>query len=161
MSCITDAGFYVRGGFDPRPGLNVATVSQGLPVRLYADPKRFLIATLWYRHFEAASGVWLASLAGYAYDALDESEREIVVYHWHPGGSSRAKAPHVHVGACDRPGGDALAKAHLPTGGPVPISAFVRLLIEDLEVAPNRDDWREVLDRCDVLLNEARSEGEG
>jgi hypothetical protein len=49
-----------------------------------------------------------------------------------------------------------LHKLHLPTGR-VSIEAVIRFLIEDLEVAPLRDDWRAVLDRHEDLFRQTRS----
>jgi hypothetical protein len=40
---------------------------------------------------------------------------------------------------------------HIATG-PVTLAAIVRMLIEEFGVAPRRGDWREVLDRNEVLI---------
>ena len=96
---------------------------------------------------------WVAVVSGsdgfrthvdaYHYSLADESEREIVAYHWHPGGAA-PEFPHLHVlaGAGTlRADGRA---AHFPTGE-VPLAGFLLLAIRDFGVRPLRTDYEELL----------------
>ena len=71
----------------------------------------------------------------------------LAAWHWHPMSNLSEDAspwPHLHAyGARDTL---TLHKLHLPTGR-VSLEAVVRFLIEDLDVAPRRTDWRAVLRR--------------
>lgn len=87
----------------------------------------------------------------YHYYLLDSQGREIVAYHWHPGGVSPVTVPHMHlssrIGRLDvGPGFDpaALGEMHLPTGF-VTLADLVRLLITEFGIAPRRADWETIL----------------
>lgn len=87
----------------------------------------------------------------YSYRVLEPDGREIVAYHWHPEGTSPIRHPHLHltsrlptIDLGPRFAPVALAEAHLPTG-PVRLADVVRLLIDELGVAPRRTDWGAVL----------------
>ncbi len=65
-----------------------------------------------------------------------------------------ARIPHLHVSAALNAQTDALTrreidldKRHLPTGQ-VSLSTVIRALIADFDIAPQRQDWRETLDRA-------------
>lgn len=86
----------------------------------------------------------------YQYSLLDQNLEELLVYHWHPG-SAGPDFPHLHVSASLNAQVDALTrreidldKRHLATGQ-VSLSAFIRMLIAELDVRPLRADWRERL----------------
>lgn len=92
----------------------------------------------------------------YQYRILDIAGREIVIYDWHPSGSSSFTTPHVHVpgaGAitlAQRPGNPRLGvkthlgDMHLPTAHIV-LEDVVELLIRDFQVDPQRSNWESVL----------------
>ena len=99
-------------------------------------------------------------LASYSYEVLDREEREILVYHWHPGGVSDITFPHLHIARVallplvrtDPLRTVALGEMHLPTNR-VLLEDVVELLIREFAVAPLREDWRTVLDenRAELL----------
>lgn len=95
----------------------------------------------------------------YQYRLLDRTEREMLVYHWQPGGRFLGPDhPHVHIGSTLDAQLDAiecqridLASRHLPTGL-VSLAAFARMTIEEFGVAPLRSDWRTVLARAEAVV---------
>jgi hypothetical protein len=90
---------------------------------------------------EQPSGAWSAAIAGYWYELSYADERELLAYHWHPGGVSPITWPHLHVSAPVAP--IDLTRGHLPTG-PVSLPAVLRCAIGDLGVRPSRRDWAAV-----------------
>jgi hypothetical protein len=89
--------------------------------------------------------------AAYSYRILDRDRNEILAYHWHPSGASRVAHPHLHlsnrVSPIDVGRGQeplALADLHIATG-PIDFATIVRMLIEEFDVQPLREDWRDVL----------------
>jgi hypothetical protein len=87
----------------------------------------------------------------YEYRLLDHLERELLVYHWQPGGLGPA-LPHLHVSAFLDVQVNALAhqqvdldKRHLITGR-VEFADFVRMRITEFDVRPLRPDWKQRLD---------------
>lgn len=90
---------------------------------------------------------------GYAYGLHDRALREFLVYHWHPSGPSPVVWPHAHLGVgLVRPErAHPFVGSHLPTG-PVTVTAVLRAAVDDLGVAPPRDDWRERLAEADAAL---------
>lgn len=91
------------------------------------------------------------SLSRYTFGILEPEGREILVFHWHPDGTSRVKYPHVHLTSrlppilLGRSGAVlSLADAHIPTGF-VTLADVVRMLIEELGVEPRRADWHAIV----------------
>lgn len=87
----------------------------------------------------------------YAYEVIERSGREIVVYRWHPRGDSPIRHAHVHlsrrtptIDLGSRFDPVVLAEMHLPTGR-IRLVDVVRLLIGEFDVAPRRADWEMVL----------------
>jgi hypothetical protein len=103
-----------------------------------------------YRIEQTDSRAFGARALAYVYTILDRNENEIVAFHWHPGGGSRVRQPHLHVlhRSSIPPSVDlddlALADLHLATGY-VRFRDVVHMLIEEIGVQPLRDDWRDVL----------------
>jgi hypothetical protein len=94
---------------------------------------------------------YAAMIRGYEVNILDRDGGEIVAYHWHPIGKSSVRHPHLHLSNQIRPielGRNQtplpLADMHLATGV-VPLAHLVRMLIEEFDVEPLRDDWDAVL----------------
>lgn len=92
-----------------------------------------------------------ANTVTYSYRILDRERNEILAYHWHPAGASRVTQPHLHlsnkinpidVGRGQEP--LALADLHIATG-PIDFAAVVRMLIEEFDVQPLTDGWRDAL----------------
>lgn len=100
----------------------------------------------------AGDGVTVRTV-GYAYAIRDRERRELLAYHWHPGGSSPFVWPHLHLGGrllrtdVARPFG----RTHWPTER-VTLTAVLRAAIAGLGVEPLRDDWEERLAAADGLL---------
>ena len=76
--------------------------------------------------------------------------RELAGWHWHPGGSSPWRQPHLHVA------GGRFGECHLPTGR-VSLEEVLRLLLAELDVRPLRDDWPAVLDEVEAAFREWRT----
>jgi hypothetical protein len=95
---------------------------------------------------------WLARTTGYLYALEAADGREILAYHWHPGGRSPVTTPHLHLGAAAGTLRRELEKAHLATGFVTPV-ALLTLLIEQFAVRPRRGDWAAVLDRAHRALD--------
>ncbi len=97
----------------------------------------------------------------YQYRLLDREERELLVYHWQTGDIFPGPDhPHVHISAALSARINAtntetidLDGRHLATGR-VSLEAFVRMLIEEFAVAPQRPDWRQTLDRTEAVFRE-------
>jgi hypothetical protein len=104
---------------------------------------------------------WRATTRMYQYRLLDREERELLVYHWQPGDIFPGPDhPHVHISAALSARINAtntetidLDGRHLATGR-VSLEAFVRMLIEEFAVAPQRPDWRQTLDRTEAVFRE-------
>jgi hypothetical protein len=150
-SCVTESVFRpsvngYRGGSGHAMILN-----EGRPVRLRAAQPLLLFAQLEYdvvRTDDVNRGPWKVRTRGYRYHVLSVDEREVVLYHWHPGGASRYEDPHVHVGGSQLSHGAVLTgKTHLP-GGRIAFEQVLTLLIQECDVVPLRDDHVDVLDDC-------------
>jgi hypothetical protein len=90
---------------------------------------------------------WLTHTLLYDFSLFDQgSEGDfLLAYHFHPDPELRvALGPHLHIGARPAWAGRTLKKVHLPTGR-VSCGAFVRLLIEELEVGRARANWDALL----------------
>jgi len=88
-------------------------------------------------------------MIGYRYGILDQQQREIIAFHWHPGRRSHVHDPHLHVGsAIANPDssdfGRSFSRLHIPTGQ-MELARVVRMLITEFDVIPNRQDWQAVL----------------
>lgn len=82
---------------------------------------------------------------------------ELITAHWHPTGASSITGPHYHMGvAALAPDGVFTPRAHIPSPR-VSVETMVRLCIEQFGCQAVRDDWREVLDRCEDNFTKHRS----
>lgn len=86
---------------------------------------------------------WRAITTGYEYMFVDQLEREILTFHWHPRQRSHVTWPHLHIG-CAVLERSFISNAHIPTGR-VALEQVLRLAIEDFRVEPKRTDWDRVL----------------
>lgn len=108
------------------------------PLTLATRARRRLLLHLRFTAQLDSSWQW-ARCARYAIQLHDAEDRELAA--WHSGhGESGHGAPHVHVAV---PGG-LLHKKNLPTGM-VELADILYLLLDQLDVKPQRPDWREVL----------------
>lgn len=102
---------------------------------------------------------WRVTTRMYQYRLFDRDERELLVYHWQPGDAFLGPDhPHVHVSAALLAHITAvetetidLASRHLVTSR-VSLEGFVRLVIEEFGIAPQRADRRETLDRTEAVF---------
>jgi hypothetical protein len=110
---------------------------------------------------ETETKLWRVTTRMYQYRLLDHDERELLVYHWQPGEDFQGpNHPHVHVSAALRAKTSAtsdrsidLDNKHLATGR-VSLEAVIRMLIDEFDIEPQRDDWREILDRTEAVFRE-------
>jgi hypothetical protein len=157
VNCVTDQGFV---SWRPRHGELVRTAHfQGGFAILDRRDGQTLSLDLRHRYsvFEAegARGPWTVSTTEYVYEVADESDEVIAAWHWHPTsgqGDDRADWPHLHAyGSREKL---TLHKLHLVTGR-VSIEAVVRFLVDDLDVVPLRDNWREIVERGEAAFRQA------
>lgn len=99
---------------------------------------------------------YLVRTLAYHYRILDVEEREIALYHWHPVGSGPVVTPHMHVpsaapiqlaqrfASSRQDVKTHLGALHFPTAH-ILLEDIAEFLIRDFAVAPNRADWRTVL----------------
>lgn len=142
LSCLTSAHTTVSGyhaGDHPHRLL----LARGDAARLQAEPGLTLLVTEQYEVRQSTAG-WHVEIVGYLY-AIGHEGRELVSYHWHPGGKSQITQPHMHVAANVQLGDRWLGKVHLPTGM-VGLEQVVTLAIVELGVEPLRDDWQRLID---------------
>lgn len=99
------------------------------------------------RQDDRETGTWRTHTLRYYFSLFDvAAEGDFVLsYHVHPdpGGFTR---PHVHVRAQPAWARKSLHRRHLPTGR-VPLEAFIRLIVDELDAEPIRRDWDDRL-RC-------------
>ena len=146
VSCVTDAVVGVDGGYYPSPEPHFLTMSSGLPAALGGASRLRLRLQQNYRIVQSGStGIaWRVDVVGYNYAVLDSELTEVILYHWHPFGNSPVETPHLHLEQGIQVGRREFRDAHLPTGQ-VSLSAFINLLVHDLEVQPRRPDWEAIL----------------
>ena len=84
-------------------------------------------------------------LDGYNYVVYDVERQEVLIYHWHPRGSSPIVSPHLHLKQGARVGRPDVRDSHLPTGR-ISLGSLLRYLIRDLDVRARRPDWEFILD---------------
>lgn len=58
---------------------------------------------------------WRVAVIEYYYSVHDSEEREVLLYHFHPRGSSSITTPHLHLGPGAQVGRTEVRDAHLPT----------------------------------------------
>ena len=151
VSCVTDAVLVVRGGgYYPRDEPYALTIGDGTAVSI-GGPQgtRFgLSIAQQYRIVEDATslGPWKVTTAAYAYALLTGADgEEIFGYHWHPRGRSPITTPHFHFGSGARVERADVVGAHFPSGR-IALEEFLRCIIRDFQVTPQRHDWQDVLD---------------
>lgn len=158
LHCLTPAKLrYRRSELNTNGFLDFEQAPIRLRRRIQAtkrclDPVYFLIA---YRYRlirdsdDAVPGKYQILPIGYEYMIGNHQQREILVFHWHPGQRSHEHDPHVHIGSAIIDAGSSdigktFSRFHIPTGH-ISITQVVRLLLTDFNVVPNRQDWEAVL----------------
>ena len=144
LSCVSSTVVIVSPeGHRPTAQTNSLTLPQRT-VRLAGEARISFGLRYTYCVEESLRRAWDIVSVGYYYVLEDQSEREILAYHWHPH-IAQIPFPHLHVGVGAGIGRRELSAAHLPTGH-VELRDVVRLAVRDFGVTPLRDDWRDLLD---------------
>ena len=146
VSCVTASVVDVSGGYHPSPVPHRLAMNGGVSVGL-GGPSRLMFRLQQHYRIEEPEGPgsrWRVEAVEYYYSVHDAEEREVPLYHWHPGGSSSGMSPHFHLGHGAQVGRRDIREAHLPTGD-VSLSAVIRVLIEEMGVRPLRSDWDSIL----------------
>jgi len=156
-SCLTLARFNVES-YRPLdlPAPYHAELQNGQSVPLGGSSLRML-AVLRYCIVPEAGvpGSWLVRLAAYDFELLDDDDREIIAYQWHPQGRGPVTWPHLHIGPAAGDLWRPVSRAHFPTG-PIIVSEVIRLAIREFGVPPRRADWEAVLQRTRSALAAAQ-----
>jgi hypothetical protein len=162
VSCVTDAVLVVRGGgYYPRDEPFALTIGDGAAVSIEAlRGTRFgLSIAQQYRIVEDATtlGPWKITTVAYEYALLTDTDgEEIFSYHWHPRGRSPITTPHFHLGHGARVERADVADAHFPTSR-IALEEFLRCIIRDFQVMPQREDWQKVLDITQQAFEDYRT----
>lgn len=153
LSYLTVAQFNAEG-YRPIDLPFSAELQDGEPVVIAGSSLRLLVV-LRYWIIQAANspGAWAVQLATDDYELLDDLDREILAYQWHPQGRSSVTWLHVHLGPAAGDLWRPLSRAHLPTGR-IAVQDVLRLAIRDFGVPPRRADWAAVLERTRRTLEE-------
>lgn len=141
-------------GYDPDRD-HALVPDAGEPVALSGPRRLWLTSFLGYRleETEGEHGSWKVRTTAYFHALENEGGMEIVAYHWHPGGESAVRFPHLHI---ERGIGAALGEVHryhFPTGR-VALEAVLRLAVREFGAEPQRGDWSEVLDESQSAFEE-------
>ena len=159
LSCIVRGAYVdVKGGYYPSPNPHPLTLMDGLPVELGSGTEFSIRVSQQYRLIEAPSATrpWRVTTVAYHYTLQEAEGAEILSYQWHPGVPNSVSFPHLHIRRAAGPGGEELQRAHLPTGR-VALENFVRLLIVDFGVPPEKDNWEDELAKSLAEFEEDRS----
>jgi hypothetical protein len=155
-TCITTRPVIATGNrVSPRPDYaTFAPRDDPIPLRAKVGTRRvFLTMKHDYLIREAGAGRsnYHLQTVSYIYALLDRDGNEVLAYHWHPVGSSHVVHPHLHLSdhVNPIPMGRAqdplpLADVHIASGF-VELADIVPMLIEELDVQPLREDWRDIL----------------
>jgi hypothetical protein len=146
VSCVCP-DVLIASGYGPRPEPNVVFFDGGRPARLRGGSRLLFRMRIEFVYVQVPDhrGPWRVAAVGYWYTLETQGEQELFAYHWHPNALGEITYPHLHLGPAARVGHDGFTKAHMPTGR-VDVEDILRLSIAHFDVAPQRTDWRDVLD---------------
>ena len=146
VACVTDAVVDVAGGYYVSPDPHRLILNNGFPVVLGGRTQFMFRLQEFYRIEEIGDprAFWNVDVVEYYYTVLNSEEKEVLLYHWHPRGSSSVTTPHLHLKQGAQVGHPEVRGAHLPTGA-VSLNAILRVLIEEMGVRPLRPDWESIL----------------
>jgi len=154
VSCITnDVPQVQRHG---QPGeLRAATLARARPLPLKGGEFQFAMSIQYRVHEEQRASGWIVEQASYAYALFDRAGRELLVYHWHPEWAGLRPEAHLHLAAAllEADYKRTFAQQHLPTGR-VGMEDVLGMLIQELGVPPNRNDWHDTLALTKLQMNE-------
>lgn len=145
LSCVTRVQLLATE-HKSQDRVGVVTLNGGEPTPLAGDGDVRLVATMQYVIVPAKGhlGPYKVRTRGYLYHLLRDERDEVLLFHWHPDGSSRVKTPHLHIGDAVNATG-LLAKAHVPTGR-ISLEEVLLLAIDELGVTTLRPDGRTVIE---------------
>ena len=148
----------VKGGYYVSQRPLPLTLGRGLPVDLGGRTDLAVQVSQQYRVIENPDPrePWQVRTVAYRYTLWESGGPEIFSYQWHPASRGNITFPHLHLEAGAGIGRDEFHRAHLPTGR-VALEDFVRLLIVDFDVVPERDDWEEALAQSRAEFDRDRS----
>jgi len=148
VSCVTVDIVRTEERFRPPGPPGAFVLARGLPSRMGR------LALTMYEWFQIGTVMTTGRnrfevvITGYTYAIRDESEQEIIAWHWHPERAHTAPHPHLHIGAGALVRREELYRAHLPTGI-VTVADVVHSANTDFHVEPRRDDWQTILSAAD------------
>jgi hypothetical protein len=152
-SCVTDRPLLALGHHpSPRPHFaSFMPANSAAPLRVgHLAHAVALFIKIEYQIDETTDSSFTVRIVSYSFRILEPDGREILVYHWHPFGTSHIRDPHIHLTTrIPRIGVGAninlsLSEMHIPTGF-VTLADVVRLLITEFGVEPRRADWESIL----------------
>ena len=145
-SCVTDSVVDVGGGYHISAVPHTLAFRGGDPIALRGSSRLMFSLQQNYRIVETDTPrqTYRVETGAYNYGIYDSERREVLIYHWHPRSRSPIATPHLHLEQGAEVGRSEVRDAHLPTGF-VSLASFLRLLVVDLEVQPQRPDWDTIL----------------
>jgi hypothetical protein len=156
LSCVTQAVLVHR---KPWPGHVQALGVSEEPIGLRCttgSPAPWLYVEQQYDLIEVPGerGPWKVSTLAYRYRIDSAAGDELALWHWHPKDRQdrphRYPYPHLHAQAGQ------LTGLHLPTGR-VSVESVLRLLLNEFDVQPRRDDWADVLAASEAAFERWRT----
>jgi len=156
LSCMTRAVLVYR---PPWPGhvqalgvseepIQLRHTAGGQAPSLYVEQQYDLVEVPGER------GPWKVSTLAYRYRIDSAAGDELALWHWHPKDRQdrphRYPHPHLHAQV------EQLAGLHLPTGR-VSLESILRLLLNEFDVRPRREDWQDVLAACEAAFERWRT----
>jgi hypothetical protein len=137
----------VKGGYHASATPHPLTLAGGLPVDLGSGVGLAIQVSQQYRVLETnldPREPWRVTTVAYHYTLRDSEAQEVISYQWHPNVPNSVSFPHLHIGYGAGVAREEFQRAHLPTGR-VALEDFVRLLIIDFGVPPEKEDWEQEL----------------
>jgi len=153
-SCFGGAHFTLTPGARGDVGKTHAwTLNSGRPVQLGRD--LFFTASMQFKTLDLGKPKkrhrFRVTTREYIYE-VSARGKEVISAHWHPNSSSPYKEPHWHIGsAALAEFGVRLEHAHIPSPR-VSFEGMIRFMIEQMGVAPHREDWSERLERTESVF---------
>lgn len=163
VACVHPNARFATDCHNPRDGkVHNLILAGNEPIRVAAVSGRpsFLVfvhqAFVIVQEQEKARGPWRASTRAYTYAVMEDNDtqREIVAYHWHPGEQGFGE-PHLHIP--DHPN-TYMEHAHIPSGR-VSLEAFVWFLIREFKVKAHLSGYRGILEQSETQFRRFRSWG--
>jgi hypothetical protein len=144
MSCVTRDVLGYSGGIHPSHGVHKLC----FPGDGFARLNQTRLSLFFSQHYRIVPFIergnnWRVHTSAYYYRLDDETDAEILSYHWHPE-NEEDRDPHLHLKKGAMIGREELQRAHLPTGR-VAIERVILFVIREFGVRPMRPDWEEIL----------------